>query len=229
MCISKRTISIIIPVYNEEKIIGETLEKVCSYHNAEVIVVDGQSEDVTLEIVKKYPVKVVLTSEGRANQLNQGAEVSRGEILVFLHADCWIEEGSLEEIRNCIKRGFIGGCFAQRIASKRFVYRLIETSGNLRAKLFRVFYGDQAIFISRKVFFKVGGFDKVDLFEDTIFSKKIKGIGRTCVLNKKVYASARRWEKQGVVKTTLINWLLTTCFLLKVAPHRLKKIYHQIR
>jgi len=161
--------------------------------------------------------------------MNEGAKISRGNILLFLHADCLIENGSLKEIVYCIDNGYIGGCLSQRIDSHRLIYRFIESSGNIRARLFKVFYGDQAIFVRRDIFFRVKGFDNVDLFDDILFSKKLKKMGKVCVLNDKVYASCRRWTRQGVIKTTLINWLLILGFFIGIAPRILKKIYDDCR
>lgn len=222
-------LSIIIPVYNEEGTISTLLEHLSGSRNAEIIVVDGSSPDRTWKIVQEYGVKGIRTIKNRAWQLNEGARIAEGEALVFLHADCLPEKGSLEKIRDCLRKGFVGGCLSQRIDSSRSIYRFIEESGNVRARLLGVFYGDQAIFVRRDVFFALGGFDRVELFDDVMFSRKLKRAGRTCVLKEKVHVAARRWEKQGIIKTVLINWLLTATFWLGISPRRLKSIYQDIR
>jgi len=222
-------ISIIIPVYNEESTIRETLGNLLYNNDVEVIVVDGESNNRTLEFAKQYPVRVIKSVKNRAAQLNEGARIVKGDKFLFLHTDCRLDSGCLEKIESCLTDSFAGGCFTQKIDSKKFIYRFIETSENIRAKVSRVFYGDQAIFVRRDAFFKIGGFDKIDLFEDVIFSQKLKKLGKTCVLKKKVYASARRWERQGVIKTTLINWLISLGFFIGISPDVLKKIYTDIR
>lgn len=222
-------ISLIIPVYNEEKTIAQVLGKLSYNDNIETIVVDGGSSDRTVELVSDYPVQVILCIKNRATQMNRGAQAAKGDILLFLHSDCVLERGSFEAIRSCLARGHVGGCLSQRIDSRKVIYRFIEKSGNLRARLSGVFYGDQAIFVRRDVFFKAGGFDRVELFDDVMFSRKLKEAGRTCVLDKKVYTSARRWEKQGIIRATLINWLLTSGFLLKIPIYKLQKLYYDIR
>jgi rSAM/selenodomain-associated transferase 2 len=222
-------LSIIIPVYNEEKIIRKVLGGLQYGDSIEVIVVDGGSRDRTVEFAAQYPVKVIQSIKNRAVQMNKGAEASSGDMLLFLHADCLLEEGSLKAIQDSLRDGYDGGCLCQRINSTNFIFRCIEASGSLRAKCLKVFYGDQAIFVRKDIFLKVGGFDNIPLFEDILFSKKIKKEGKTMVLNKKVFVSPRRWEENGIVKATFINWLLTFGFLLNVPYDRLKKLYHDIR
>lgn len=222
-------ISVIIPAYNEEKTIGRLLDNIAAQKNVEVIVVDGGSSDRTEDVVKSYPVKVIRTRKQRALQCNKGAEIAKGRMLVFLHADCVFQEGSLDAISNCIDKGFIGGCLRQQIDIDKGIYRFIENSGNLRAKMSKIFYGDQAIFVRSDIFSQIGGFDRVDLFDDVLFSKKMKKAGKTCLLDKKVYTSPRRWQRQGLLKTTFINWLLSLGFILGVSPRLLKKVYFDIR
>ena len=222
-------VSLIIPVYNEEKTIYSTLDKLSFYKDVEIVVVDGGSSDRTQELVSKFPVRAIDTVKSRAHQLNEGAKQSRGSVLLFLHADCFLEENTLEQIKDCLNSGYIGGCLSQRIDSDKLIYRLIEGSGNIRAKLFKIFYGDQAIFVRRDIFFDLGGFDRFELFDDVVFSQKLKKRGKVCVLNEKIYASARRWEKQGIAKTTFANWLLSLGFLLNIPAKTLKKIYYDIR
>lgn len=222
-------ITIIIPVYNEESIIREILGRLPYGDGVEVIVVDAASKDRTIEFTKRYPVRVVECIRNRAEQMNRGAQMAGGDILLFLHADCLFEKGSLEAIEDSLKNGCIGGCLSQRIDSGEIIYRIIEASGNIRARLFKVFYGDQAVFVRRDIFKKIGGFDNVELFEDIIFSKKLRRAGKTRILNKRVYVSPRRWKRQGIIKTTLINYILTLGFLLGFPAAILKRIYLDVR
>ena len=222
-------ITIIIPVYNEEKTIREVLGTLPYGDNIEVIIVDGGSNDRTVEFAGRYPVKVLESVKNRAVQMNKGAEAACGDILLFLHADCLLEQGSLDTIQSYLNDGYIGGCLSQKIKSRKIVFRCIEASGNIRAKLFKIFYGDQAIFVSRDIFLKLSGFDSIPLFEDIIFSKKLKKTGKICVLNKKIYTSDRRWERQGIIKATLINWLITVGFIFGISHKKLKRLYHDVR
>src|SRR3989338_4241814 len=222
-------ISVIVPVYNEEKIIRQLLNSFSYNYSLEVIVVDGGSSDKTVEFTKQYPVRLIQCIRNRAVQMNEGEKISRGNILLFLHADCLIENGALREIVCCIDNSYIGGCLLQRIDSPKLIYRFIESSGNIRARLFKIFYGDQAIFVRRDIFLKIGGFDNVTLFEDALFSKKLKKEGSLRVLDNNIFVSPRRWEKNGIIKTTFINWLLTLGFMLGIPLDILKRIYIDVR
>ena len=222
-------VSVIIPVYNEELTLQKNLPSLLDNSDIEIIVVDGGSGDGTLESARRFPVKVEQCSKNRAIQMNKGAEVSSGDMLLFLHADCLFDKDGLELVKSLAKSKYVGGCFSQRIDSSKIIYRVIEASGNLRAKISKIFYGDQAVFIRRDVFFELGGFDGVSMFEDVLFSKKMMRAGISKVLNARVYTSPRRWEKNGILKTTLINWILTMGFLLNIPLNKLKKFYSDIR
>ncbi len=222
-------VSVIIPVYNEEATIQDVLNSLPVTDDREVIVVDGGSADKTVELARPFQVRIVSASKNRALQMNEGAAVARGNVLLFLHADTILDDGALEAVQDCVKTGYVGGCFTHRIDSERIIYRIIEASGNLRARLFRVFYGDQGIFVRKDVFLSIGGFDDVRLFEDVIFSKRLRREGKVKVLRKKARCSPRRWERQGVVRATLINWLVTIGFVLGISPSRLKRVYRDVR
>lgn len=222
-------ISVIMPVYNEEESIQEALSRLLRNNNIEVIVADGNSSDRTIELAKQYPVKIITSEKGRARQMNAGAKAAAGRYLIFLHADCFLQEGALGAVADYLDSGYVGGCLSQKINSTGIIYRVIEASGNIRARLSKIFYGDQAIFARRDIFFKLGGFDDVALFEDILFSRKMKKEGRAAVLSKAVYASARRWEKKGIIKTTFMHWLLTLGLRCNIPLNKLKNLYDDIR
>lgn len=222
-------ISVVIPVYNEEAAIENTLKALPFGKGIEVIVVDGHSTDKTAEIVSRYPVNVMFSPRGRALQMNAGASAARGDILLFLHADCVIDAQGLKNLEKHIVFNFVGGCFAHRIDSPRRIYRCIEASGNMRAAVLKIFYGDQAIFVRKDIFERIGGFEPVPLFEDAIFSKRLRQTGKTIVLDSEAVVLPRRWERKGVLRTTLLNWFLTFGFILGVSTDRLAKLYKNIR
>ena len=132
-------ISIIIPVYNEENTIKGCLENIPFSNEIEVIVVDGESFDKTIEIASQYPVRVIKSIKNRAIQLNEGARQAKADKFLFLYADCRLENGSLDTIEANLRNDYIGGCLSQRIDSRKMVYRFIEASGNIRAEFFSEF------------------------------------------------------------------------------------------
>lgn len=222
-------ISIIIPVYNEEKILREKKDFFNKLsEKAELIFVDGQSQDASSQIASKYG-KLIQSKKSRALQMNQGARSSSGETLLFLHADSSIDPSSIENIEKALSQGFSGGCLSQYIENKGNVYRTIEAFGNLRARLTKVFYGDQAIFIRRDIFSEIGGFPEVPIMEDVLFSRKMRKKGKIKVLKDKVTVSARRWEQRGVMNTVLLYSFLNMLFYIKVPLEKVKKYYDDLR
>ncbi len=226
---SNNMISIIIPILNEEKILGKTLNRLQpELADHELIIVDGGSTDASVCIARKYG-KVVLTERGRAKQLNAGAAAASGDILLFLHADIWLEPGALTAVEAALANGYVGGAFRQKIDGKHFLYRFIETVGNFRAKRLRVFYGDGGIFLARTRFQQLGGFPEVPILEEMRFSKGLRRLGKTTLISPGIHISSRRWEEGGIVRTTLNNWLITLLYFLGVSPARLAKLYRHIR
>ena len=223
-------ISIICPVYNEEKILTEAaanLEKLS--RQAEIIFVDGGSLDRSAEIAGGFG-KVLKCKKGRAAQMNHGARFAKADILLFLHVDTVISTEALKSIAKSINEdSFIGGCLTQRIDNDSFVYRLIEAQGNTRARRRKVFYGDQGIFVKKDAFLAAGGFPEVPIMEDVLFTGELKKLGRTVVLPDKIIVSARRWERKGIIKTTLLFNLIIILYHLKVPLSKIKLLYEDLR
>ncbi len=223
-------LSIIIPIYNEEKVLSENPSNFLELaRHAELIFVDGASTDKSRSIAARYG-RVISGSRSRAGQMNLGARASHGNTLLFLHADASIVLNTVSSIKNIIaKDRVIGGCLTQRIEKDGFIYRFLEAFGNIRAKVTKVFYGDQGIFVTKEVFIKTGGFPEVLLMEDVLFAKKLRKIGKTVVLSDKIFVSPRRWEQKGVVKTVLLYSLLNILFWLGVPLKIIKKLYGDLR
>lgn len=222
-------ISTIVPIYNEEKILSSNFSFFKSLaQRVELIFVDGQSTDRSCEIAGQC-AKVLCGQKGRAVQMNQGGYAARGNLLLFLHADSVISQETLISIEKVAGTNFIGGCLTQRIDKEAFIYRLIEAQGNFRAKFSKIFYGDQGIFVKKDAFFEVGGFPQAPIMEDVLFTRDLRKIGETIVLPDKVFVSARRWEKKGVVRTTLLYNLIILLFKLGVPLKRIKLIYGDLR
>ena len=222
-------ISIIIPILNEARVLEKTLSQLQpELGTHELIVVDGGSTDNSVRIAEKYG-KVVISERGRAKQLNAGAAVATGDILIFLHADIWLEKGALTSVATAISVGYVGGGFRQKIDGECVLYRLIEIAGDIRGKYLKVFYGDSGIFLTRMNFEKIGGFPHVPILEEMEFSKCLRRLGKTTLLTPYIHISARRWETRGIVRTTLNNWLITLLYFLGVSPEKLARLYSQIR
>ncbi len=226
---TSQKISVIIPILNEAKILEKTLSQLQSELEAhELIVVDGGSTDGSVHIAEKYG-KVIVSEPGRAKQLNTGAASATGDILIFLHADIWLESGALAAAAIAISSGYVGGGFQQKIDGTHFLYRAIETTGNVRGKYLKIFYGDSGIFLKRTDFEKIGGFPEVPILEEMEFSKKLRRLGKTTLVTPHIHISTRRWETKGIVRTTLNNWLITLLYFLKFSPVQLAKLYRHIR
>jgi len=222
-------ISVVIPVYNEGKILEGTLSALTQQLGShELICVDGGSSDGSAGIAGRFG-KVVSSEKGRARQMNGGASVARGGILLFLHADAVLGEGALSAVEEAVQHGYGGGCFTQKIQGDRFLFRTLEFSGNLRARWLHLFYGDQAIFVKREIFREIGGFPPLPLFEDIAFTQRLRRRNRTLVLRHHVYTSARRWEQNGIVKEGFRNWGLLGLYALGVSPCRLARFYPEVR
>lgn len=222
-------ISVIIPILNEARILDKTLAALQpELESHELIVVDGGSTDTSVRIAEKYGM-VVTSERGRAKQLNAGAAAATGDILIFLHADIWLESGALTAVRAALSSGYVGGGFRQKIDGGSVLYRLIEIVGDIRGRYLKVFYGDSGIFLARADFEKIGGFPNVPILEEMEFSKNLRRLGRTVLLTPYIHISSRRWEARGILRTTLNNWLITLLYLLGVSPKKLAKFYRHIR
>ncbi len=222
-------ISVIIPILNEEKILKKTLSRLQpELKNHELIIVDGGSTDGSIRIAEKYG-KVIKSTRGRAKQLNAGAAAATGEILIFLHADVWLEAGAFAAVEKTLSSGYVGGGFLQKIDGPNILYRIIEITANMRGRYLKVFYGDSGIFVKRTDFERIGGFPEVPIMEEMRFSKALRKLGKTKMVKQRIHISARRWEANGIVRTTIKNWFITFLYFLGFSLERLAKLYRNIR
>ncbi len=222
--------SFIIPVWNEESVIPRTIEHIRglqSATSAEIIVVDGDPEGRTMEIARRAGVKTAISERGRGNQMNHGAALAAGNILIFLHADTRLPPDALGFIDTAMRdESNMVGAFDLAIDSERPIFRLIEKAASLRSRLTRIPYGDQAVFMRKTVFKKLGGFRNIPIMEDVEIMRRIKKQGgKIRIIDRKVHTSSRRWKRDGIVYTTLRNWLLITLYLLGVKPDKLVRFY----
>lgn len=219
-------ISIVIPVLNEAIAIRAVLAQVLDTPNVEVIVVDGGSEDDTVAIAQTMGVKVIATTVGRARQMNAGAAVATGDILLFLHADTQLPPNFDRFIRQALQKpGTVAGAFELRIDAQLTGVKLIEKMVNWRSHFLSMPYGDQAIFLKRPVFAELGGFPDLPIMEDFELVRRLKRLGQIAIISAPVLTSGRRWQKLGIVKTTLINQLIIAGYFLGVPPADLVRWY----
>ncbi|MEE8432058.1 MAG: TIGR04283 family arsenosugar biosynthesis glycosyltransferase [Candidatus Desulfatibia sp.] len=223
-------ISIIIPVFNESQIIHSTIDYLYNLDFAgdfEIIVVDGNPAGTTINTITNADVKKIIGKKGRGSQMNQGAAVANGDVLLFLHADTLPSHDALDQIIAATKQhNIMGGAFDLGIRSEKKIFRLIEIAASMRSRLTRIPYGDQAIFLKKRFFDQIGGFKDIPIMEDVELMQRVKKAGKKIkFIARKVQTAARRWEKEGIVYCTLRNWSLRTLYLLGVPPEKLKKFY----
>jgi len=204
-------ISIIIPVLNEERIIGSQLGYLSeTFPDAQVIVVDGHSSDRTVEIASQTS-HCVLSSRGRGVQMNIGAEVADGDLLWFLHADCTPDAASVNAIKAAMSNDrVVGGAFRFRFDDQSWPYSAISRFSNLKNHFMNRIYGDMGIFVRRSVFRRMGGFSESMLMEDIDFSRRLRICGKVAILKPKIVTSSRDWVKEGIwgklLKDSFIKW-----------------------
>lgn len=223
-------ISVVIPVLNEERAIAATLKALAPLGPDEVIVVDGGSADRTREIALECGARLARSPSGRAEQMNHGASLAGGEVLLFLHADTRLPASAISDIRNALRDPeTVGGRFDLRLDGARPIFRLIGLLISLRSRLTKVATGDQAIFVRRDIFDGLGGFPEIPLMEDVALSRMLKRRGRVACLWSRVTTSARRWESEGVLRTIFKMWTLKLLYLAGVSPFRLRRYYGDAR
>ena len=224
--------SIILPVLNESSIINQTIEHVYRLGYGfylEVIVVDGDTEGGTVYRIKDERVIKIISPKGRGRQMNKGASVATGDILLFLHTDTELPENAFRTISAVIdKKQYVGGAFDLGIKSGRLIFRLIEKLVYIRTRLTGIPYGDQAIFIKKDIFAGMNGYQEIPIMEDLELMRRIKKSGyKICIIPQRVSTSPRRWEKEGIIYCTLRNWALISLYLSGFKPEKLAKFYYR--
>ena len=222
-------ISIIIPVLNEAAIIQESLSLLQNNPEIEVIVVDGGSQDQTVKFAQEMGVKVFSTKEaGRAKQMNLGAKMAQGDIVLFLHGDTRLPPKYAAIIQDLLQQPqVIAGAFSLKISGDKLSLRIVETLVNWRSHFLSLPYGDQAIFIKTSIFHEIGGFPELPIMEDFEFIQRLKLRGKIAITTAAVLTSGRRWQKLGVLRTTFINQMMIFGYYLGVSPEKLQRLYHR--
>ena len=220
------TVSIIIPVLNEAAIVKQTLARLQQHSESEIIVVDGGSEDNTVAIAQQLVKVITVVGQSRAAQMNAGANIARGDILLFLHADTQLPANFVSLASQTLAQpGVIAGAFELAIEGNHKSLRWVERLVKMRSHLLSLPYGDQAIFISKSAFLKLEGFADLPIMEDFEFIERAKTQGKIAIAPAAVTTSSRRWQKLGVWQTTLINQLIIAGYYLGVSPVKLANFY----
>jgi len=224
-------VSLIIPVFNEALIIEEYLARIPMRPDLEVIIVDGQSDDETVALCEKIQLKfkpkiVISPLKGRANQLNFGASLAIGQILCFLHLDSQLPSDYFTQIEKLLSYPqAIAGAFSLAIAAPQMPFRWLEKLVDWRSRLFSLPYGDQGLFLKKSVFNTMEGFSPMPIMEDYEFVQRLKKQGKIYISQASVLTSSRRWQKLGILKTTLINQGIILGYYLNIDPKILADWY----
>lgn len=232
-----KTISVIVPVLNEYRGLHKIVEAVSSHSFHEVIFVDGGSSDGTVDYLQGLSaqgmIRFLHSEAGRAIQMNAGANVASGEVLLFLHADTELPLNAKSLLEAAYRDGMQWGRFdiALRANLPRFQSRLnlVAKMMNWRSRWSKIATGDQAIFIQRSLFYEVGQYDQIPLMEDIAICKKLKKKASPTFIAEKVSSDGRRWEQQGWLKTVCLMWCLRLGYFFGVSPQRLSQWYRHVR
>ncbi len=228
---ARTMISVIVPVYKEQDGINPFLEHLVesfSGQEREIIVVDGSPGLETLSAIDVQDVKAISSDKGRGKQMNAGASMARGEVLFFLHSDTLLPDNAPELIASALRadRDIMAGAFSLGIDSRQWSLKLIELAANIRSSRTRVPYGDQGIFIRKDYFREIGGFREMPIMEDLELMTRIKKLGgKIAILPEKSMTSPRRWEKEGIARCTLRNWLIRVFYHCGISEGTISRYY----
>jgi rSAM/selenodomain-associated transferase 2 len=224
-------LSIIVPVLNEARLLGEFLQKVRSRGpNLEIIVVDGGSSDGTSSIAERFADRVIIAPRGRASQMNAGAAIARGEALWFLHADLEPPPTSFPQIQKALADPqVVGGCFRLRFPRRELIYRVSDSLGNFGVGMFGFALGDHGIFCRRAAFHRAGGYPDVPILEDAEIYRRLRREGKMEQLREEIVSDPRAYELHGAYRTTAVYFSILALYVLGVPIDSLNRIYRRFR
>lgn len=220
-------IAIIVPMLNEQAHLAGLLEHLRSLkrQGAEVLLVDGGSQDGSADIARCAGFTVLSAARGRASQMNAGARATTAEVLLFLHADTRLPANALSLVESSLASGPAWGHFRVCIKGCSRMLPVVAALMNWRSRLTGIVTGDQAIFIMRAAFEAVGGFPEQPLMEDIELSKRLRGFGRPICIASHALTSGRRWDTRGVWRTILLMWSLRLSYWWGTSPDQLAQRY----
>jgi rSAM/selenodomain-associated transferase 2 len=221
-------LSVIVPALNEGTAITTTLMALQPLRTRghQVIVVDGGSHDLTVELSRPLADRVMQAKAGRATQMRAGADVADGSVLWFLHADTIAPENADRLIAQALRLAPTGwGRFDVQLSQTRPLLKCVAWMMNQRSRLSGIATGDQGIFVRRRLYDDVGGFPEIPLMEDIAISRALRRHGRPASIRQPLVSSPRRWLAHGVFRTILHMWALRLAYFLGVSPERLAACY----
>lgn len=224
-----KDVSVVIPALDEADRIETAIRSAWSNGAGQVIVSDGGSKDQSVQIAQEGRALVVHSPAGRGQQLAKGAERADGDVLLFLHADNVLGQGCLEELCRCgnqvLDTSQFWGGFRQRINASSLQYRILERANAARIRLRGLPFGDQAMFVSRKAYQHVGGFQSLPLMEDVVLSTALRKKSWPTLIDCSIDVDARRWQQRGFIQQTIRNWGIQLAHRFGVSEDRLAQWY----
>ena len=221
-------LTIVVPTLNEAECIVANLQALRAWRKrgTEVIVVDGGSTDATAVLAKPWADRVVVGPRGRAKQMNLGASLAGGDVLLFLHADTRLPLDAPAALDAALADATVHwGRFDVQIDGDSPLLKAVATLMNLRSRHSGIATGDQAIFVRREAFQRIGGFPDQPLMEDVELSKRLRKLSAPACLRQRVVTSGRRWEHRGVVRTIVLMWSLRALYWIGWPAERLARLY----
>jgi rSAM/selenodomain-associated transferase 2 len=224
--VRRMRLSVIVPALDEEHRIEAALRSARQPGVHEIVVADGGSRDDTRARAAQLADRVVETPQGRAVQMNAGARASTGDVLLFLHADTLLPQGFPAAVARALADpDACGGRFDVELTPQTPLLWLVGALMNVRSRVSRIATGDQALFVRRETFARLGGFAEIPLMEDIDFSRRLKRAGRVVCLRERVATSSRRWIQGGPLRTILLMWMLRLLYFCGVPPGALCRLY----
>lgn len=218
-------LSIVIPALDERAQIADVVAHALALAD-EVIVVDGGSGDGTPQIASRAGARVIQGPRGRAHQMNAGAAAARGRWLLFLHADCRLPERARTAIASAAERGARWGRFDVALDAPGALLAVVGAAMNWRSRLSGICTGDQAIFVSRELWRASGGFAAIPLMEDIELSARLRAVAPPANLRDRVRVSARRWQRDGAIRTIVSMWWYRALYFFGASPAWLHRQYY---
>ena len=221
--------TVVVPVLNEAASLASFLTALLARldQHWQVIVVDGGSVDGTIDIARQFPVRLVHSAPGRARQMNAGVAAGiDSDLILFLHSDTRLPSPVLPELNAFFHSSQQWGFFRVQLDSPLRLLALVSTLMNWRSRFSGIGTGDQGLLVRTQFWLNSGGFADLPLMEDVEFCRRVKKQAPPFYSRLKVLVSARKWERQGPIKTILLMWVIRLAYVLGVAPQRLHRWYY---